>query len=54
MFLDAIFVLTRSAIQLLDYDAARNKLRKVVDKPGEDGLKLPKVYLYPMSLHYDD
>ncbi|KAF8497660.1 BAR-domain-containing protein [Gautieria morchelliformis] len=28
--------------KLLDYDAARSKLRKAVDKPGEDGIKLPK------------
>lgn len=26
----------------MDYDAARSKLRKVTDKPGEDGIKLPK------------
>ncbi|KAF8575095.1 BAR-domain-containing protein [Ramaria rubella] len=28
--------------KLLDYDAARNKLRKVTDKPGEDPTKLPR------------
>lgn len=28
--------------QLLDYDAARSKLRKVIEKPSEDPTKLPK------------
>ncbi|KAJ7594487.1 hypothetical protein C8J56DRAFT_926884 [Mycena floridula] len=28
--------------KLLDFDAARSKLRKTVDKPGEDPTKLPK------------
>lgn len=28
--------------KLLDYDSARSKLRKAIDKPGEDPLKLPK------------
>ncbi|KAH7888892.1 hypothetical protein F5I97DRAFT_1935318 [Phlebopus sp. FC_14] len=28
--------------KLLDYDAARSKLRKVIDKPSEDPTKLPK------------
>ena len=29
--------------QLLDYDSARSKLRKVIEKPSEDPTKLPKV-----------
>lgn len=29
--------------KLLDYDAARSKLRKTIDKPSEDPTKLPKV-----------
>lgn len=29
--------------QLLDYDAARSKMRKLIDKPSEDPTKLPKV-----------
>jgi len=28
--------------KLLDYDAARSKLKKVIDKPSEDATKLPK------------
>jgi len=28
--------------KLLDYDSARSKLKKVVDKPSEDATKLPK------------
>lgn len=31
----------------LDYDAARSKLRKTIEKPGEDPTKLPKVSLTP-------
>lgn len=27
---------------MLDYDAARSKVRKLVDKPSEDATKLPK------------
>ncbi|KAF9229958.1 BAR-domain-containing protein [Melanogaster broomeanus] len=34
--------LTSVVLKLLDYDAARSKLRKVVDKPSEDPTKLPK------------
>ena len=35
---------------MLDYDAARSKLRKVVDKPSEDPTKLPKVrFFFPTS-----
>jgi bridging integrator 3 len=29
--------------QLLDYDAARSRMRKLIDKPSEDPTKLPKV-----------
>jgi hypothetical protein len=32
-------------LQLLDYDSARSKLKKVVDKPSEDPTKLPKVHI---------
>jgi hypothetical protein len=45
--------------KLLDYDAARSKVRKLVDKPAEDTAKLPRVsmtrceYIYPSrSLRY--
>lgn len=31
--------------KLLDYDAARTKVRKLVDKPSEDPTKLPKVFV---------
>ena len=30
-------------MQLLDYDAARSKVRKLTEKPSEDTNKLPKV-----------
>ena len=33
----------RYSSQLLDYDSARSRLKKVVDKPSEDPTKLPKV-----------
>lgn len=29
--------------QLLDYDAARSKARKLTDKPSDDSTKLPRV-----------
>lgn len=29
--------------KLLDYDSARSKVRKLIDKPSEDVTKLPKV-----------
>lgn len=29
--------------QLLDYDAARSKLRKLIEKPSEDPARLPRV-----------
>jgi hypothetical protein len=29
--------------QLLDYDATRSKVRKLIDKPSEDPTRLPKV-----------
>ena len=29
--------------KLLDYDAARSKVRKLTDKPSDDPTKLPKV-----------
>lgn len=32
---------------MLDYDSARSKLRKLIDKPGEDPTKLPRVRLVP-------
>jgi hypothetical protein len=28
---------------MLDYDASRSKVRKLVDKPAEDTAKLPRV-----------
>jgi len=34
--------ITKRGKKLLDYDAARSKLRKVQEKPGDDGTKLPK------------
>lgn len=37
------FFANLDAPKLLDYDAARNKLRKTIDKPSEDPTKLPKV-----------
>lgn len=30
-------------LQMLDYDSARSKLRKLIDKPSEDPTKLPRV-----------
>lgn len=30
-------------LQLLDYDAARSKARKLTDKPSDDSTKLPRV-----------
>jgi hypothetical protein len=38
------FLLTR-ARQMLDYDASRSKLNKIIMKPSEDPTKLPKVDL---------
>jgi len=35
-------VISKRNKKLLDYDAARNKLRKVTEKPSEDPVKLPK------------
>ena len=44
--------LTDMIDQLLDYDAARSKVRKLVDKPSEDATKLPKVGSnYRSSVH---
>lgn len=45
-------VRTRSFInldvpKLLDYDSARSKLRKLIEKPSEDPTKLPRVCLSP-------
>ncbi|KAG2342796.1 BAR-domain-containing protein [Suillus weaverae] len=34
--------ITKRNKKLLDFDAARSKLRKVIDKPSEDPTKLPK------------
>lgn len=34
--------LPSSGFQLLDYDAARSKHRKLIDKPSDDPTKLPK------------
>jgi hypothetical protein len=31
------------ASQMLDYDAARSKVRKLQDKPSDDSIKLPRV-----------
>lgn len=38
-----IIWLTVVTPQMLDYDAARSKLRKITDKPSEDPTRLPKV-----------
>lgn len=38
-------VLKRRNNKLLDYDSARTKVRKLVDKPSDDPTKLPKVSL---------
>lgn len=38
-----VFFTHSSVPKLLDYDAARNKLRKLIEKPSEDPTKLPKV-----------
>ncbi|GJJ06365.1 hypothetical protein Clacol_000556 [Clathrus columnatus] len=38
----SLLSVAKYVVQLLDYDAARNRLRKAVDKPGEDPTKLPK------------
>ena len=38
-------------VQALDYDSARSKLRKTIEKPSEDPTKLPKVWaLLALSL----
>lgn len=31
--------------KMLDYDAARSRLRKLIDKPSEDPAKMPKVWI---------
>lgn len=36
--------------KMLDYDAARSRLRKLIDKPSEDPTKLPKVRLFLLAL----
>jgi hypothetical protein len=36
-------LLTITLTQMLDYDSARNKHRKMIEKPSEDPSKLPKV-----------
>jgi hypothetical protein len=36
---------------MLDYDSARSKLRKIIDKPSEDPMKLPRVRLFSPSPH---
>jgi hypothetical protein len=36
--------------QMLDYDAARSKVRKLQDKPSDDSIKLPRVSRSPRSL----
>ena len=38
--------------KLLDYDAARSKVRKLTDKPSDDPTKLPKVG-HPTSTWFD-
>lgn len=46
LFCDSCCVCARRAlswIKLLDYDAARSKLRKAIEKPSDDPTKLPKV-----------
>ncbi|KAL0956802.1 hypothetical protein HGRIS_002919 [Hohenbuehelia grisea] len=37
--------------KLLDYDSARSKLRKLIDKPSEDPTKLPKVSMPAMFVN---
>jgi bridging integrator 3 len=39
----AAIEIDRRRSQLLDYDAARSRLKKLIDKPSEDPTKLPRV-----------
>ena len=38
-------IIKKRGNKLLDYDAARSKVRKLVEKPSDDPTKLPKVTL---------